>query len=449
VSTLTDRASVAFVTVAVIGAGSAGLAVAQALAARGLDFTVFEAGSGVGGNWRYESDSGRSSAYASLRTNVSRQRMSFRCYRLPLRGPAFLTHAEMLDYLERFTDRFGLRPRIRFRAEVTEVRPDSRGWVLTAGNEGTIRFDAVVIATGYNSIPLYPDLPGTFDGLELHSHDYRTPAPFEGKRVVVIGLGCSATELACEMATVARSVTIATRSSRNILVRRLGPIPVDWVDTRAGSLIPWRWRRHLFAAVIRMATGSQTKAGLPEPPKRLGDDPLSVCDGLLAAVRSGQVRLAPAATALLGNRVRFSDGSEQEADAILYGTGYRTAFPFLAPELQQPTYTCAQLYRGIVSLAAPNLFYAGLVHAHGALIPVFEAQANWIGDVLAGRLSLPATEVMSESVTRDESIRARDFDSRHGILWDRLRYVRALDTESRHARQRPGVSRRAAAPTVT
>ena len=162
-----------------------------------------------------------------------------------------------------------------------------------------------------------------------------------------------------------------------------------------------------------------------------------------------QVRLAPAATARLGDRVRFSDGSEQAADAILYGTGYRTEFHFLSPELQHPTYSCAPLYRGIVSLAAPNLFYAGLAHAHGALIPVFEAQANWIGDVLAGRLSLPATEVMSESITHDESIRARDFDPRHGILWDRLRYVRALDAESRHARRRPGVSRRAAAPTVT
>ena len=444
-----DRANVAIVTVAVIGAGSAGLAVAQALAARGLEFTVFEAGSGVGGNWRYENDSGRSSAYASLRTNVSRQRTSFRCYRLSLLGPAFLSHEEMLDYLERFTDRFGLRPHIRFRTEVTEARLDAGDWVLTAGRRDTARFDAVVVATGYNSVPLYPELPGTFDGLELHSHDYRTAAPFEGKRVVVIGLGCSATELACEIATVARSVTIATRSSRNVLVRRLGPIPVDWIDTRAASLIPWRWRRHLFHAVIRVATGSQTKAGLPAPPKRFGDVPLSVCDSLLAAVRSRRLRLASAATALSGDRVRFSDGSEQAADAILYGTGYRTEFPFLSPEIEHPRYTCARLYRGIVSLAAPNLFYAGLVHAHGALIPVFEAQANWIGDVLAGWLSLPATSAMSESVTHDESTRVRDFDPRHGILWDRLRYVRALEAESRHARQRPGVSRRAAAPTVT
>ncbi len=444
-----ERASVAFVPVAVIGAGSAGLAVAQALAARGLQFTVFEAGSGVGGNWRYESDSGRSSAYASLRTNVSRQRMSFRCYRLPLRGPAFLSHVEMLDYLEQFTDRFGLRSHIRFGTEVTELRPDGGGWVLTAGPGDTARFDAVVVATGYNSIPLYPDLPGTFDGLELHSHDYRTATPFQGRRVVVIGLGCSATELACEISRVAQSVTIATRSGRNILVRRLGPMPLDWIDTRASSLIPWRWRRHLFQAAIRMATGSQTKAGLPAPPKRPGDEPLSVCDDLLAAVRSGRVRVAPAAAALSGDRVRFSDGSEERADAILYGTGYRTEFPFLSPELQHPTYTRAPLYRGIVSLAAPNLFYAGLVHAHGALIPVFEAQANWIGDVLAGRLSLPSSEVMSESVSHDESIRARDFDPRHGILWDRVRYVRALEAEARRARQQPGVSRRAAAPTVT
>lgn len=435
--------------VAVIGAGPAGLAVAQALAARGVEFTVFETGSGVGGNWRYESDSGRSSAYESLRTNVSRQRTSFRCYRLPLHGPAFLSHVEMLEYLERFTDRFGLRPHIQFRTEVTEVRSDSGGWAVTAGHKDPVRFDAVVVATGYNSIPLYPDLPGTFDGLELHTHEYRTAAPFDDRRVVVIGLGCSATELACEIATVARSVTIAMRASRNVIARRIGPMPLDWIDTRASSLIPWRWRRHLFRPFIRMASGNQIEAGLPAPPKRVGDDPLTTCDGLPAAVRSGHVRLAPAATALLGDGVRFADGSEQAADAVLYGTGYRIEFPFLSRELQCPTYARAPLYRGIVSLAAPNLFYAGLVFAHGALTPVFEAQANWLGDVLAGRLSLPAAETMSESVARDESIRARDFDPRHGMFWDRLRYIRALETESRNARRRPGVSRRAAAPTVT
>src|SRR5438132_10815627 len=96
--------------VAVVGAGSAGLAAAQALAARDVDVVVFEAGSGLGGNWRYGNDSGLSSGYASLRANTSRYHTAFRCFGIGPSRSLFLEHSEMLDYLERFADHFDLGP---------------------------------------------------------------------------------------------------------------------------------------------------------------------------------------------------------------------------------------------------------------------------------------------------------------------------------------------------
>ena len=89
--------------------------------------------------------------------------------------------------------------------------------------------------TGYNSVPRYPDLPGRFDGLQIHSHDYRTPEPFAGRDTVVIGLGCSAAELACEVRHTAKSTTIAARSGNWVMPRRVGRMPLDWLDTRGGS----------------------------------------------------------------------------------------------------------------------------------------------------------------------------------------------------------------------
>jgi hypothetical protein len=86
--------------------------------------------------------------------------------------------------------------------------------------------------------------------------------------------------------------------------------------------------------------------------------------------------------------------------------------------------------------------------AHGALVPMFEAQANWVAEVLAERLVLPSAEVMRASIGRDDEVRRRDFDPRWGILWDRLPYIRSLETEARRARRTPGTTRRAQAPTV-
>ena len=432
--------------VAIIGAGGAGLAAAQALRTRDVPFTVFEAGSGLGGNWRYGNDSGQGSAYESLRTNVSRRNTSFRCFPIG-RGASYLHHTEMLAYLEAFADHFELRPHIRFSTSVKEARPVDDGWEITT-DEGPERYRAVVVAVGYNSEPQIPDLPGHFDGLVQHTHDYRTPEPFVGKDVVVVGLGCSAGELACEVRKVARRVTIAARSGSWVIARRFGPVPMDWLDTRPGSRLPWSVRRRMFAPMVRLSGGRQIPAGIPTPPGRIGDRPLCVSDELIGAVRRKEIEVGPNVVELLGDRVRLADGTERSAQALLLGTGYQVTFPFLPPAANPPSTEDAPLYRGIASLAADGLFYIGLVFGHGPLIPMFEAQANWLGEHLAGRLTLPSREVMTTSVQRDDEFRRRNFDPRFGIFWDRIPYMRALEREARAARRRSGVPRTAAAATT-
>jgi glycine/D-amino acid oxidase-like deaminating enzyme len=435
-------------SVCVIGAGGAGLAAAHALKARDLPFVVYESGSGIGGNWRYENDSGLSSAYASLIANTSRLRTGYRAFRLPMRRPLYLGHAEMLAYLEAFTDRFRLREHIRLRSPVTAARPLAEGgWEIEAGG-GPERHRTVLVATGYNSVPRYPELPGRFDGLELHSHDYRTPEPFRDRDTVVIGLGSSGAELAGDIRHAARSVTVSARSGTWLIPRLLGPLPFDCIDTRAASVVPWRLRRRLLNPVLRLTMRDLIKAGLPSPSDRPGDKPLATSDEFIDGLRSGEIQVSGPVAELAGDRVRLADGSELPADAVLYATGYRTEYPFLPPEVEPPTIERMPLYRGVAHPDAPGLFFIGLVGGHGALIPMCEAQANWVAEVLAGRLALPSAEVMRESIARDDEVRRRDFDPRWGIMWDRFPYIRALDSEARRARRAPGPSPRAAAPTV-
>jgi flavin-binding monooxygenase-like protein len=434
--------------VGVIGAGGAGLAAAQALAARDLDFVVFEAGSGLGGNWRYGNDSGFSSGYRSLRANTSRQHTAFRSFAIGPSRSLFLDHAEMLSYLERFTDHFDLRRNIRFRTRVTAAKLVDGEWEVTS-NGGTDRFSALIVATGFNSIPRYPDLPGVFNGMQMHTHDYRTPDPFADRDVVVIGLGCSAAELACEIQTVARSVAVAARSGSWISPRRIGRIPVDWFDTRIGSRVPIPIRRRAFVPLFRLAAGPLTGTGLPAPDHRLGEKPITISDELLPLMRKRRIVACAPVTELRGDRVGLADGGERAANAVLYGTGYRTAFDFLPSDADAPSNEHAPLYRGVLSLAQPGLFYVGICFGHGALLPVMEAQANWVADVVAGRLGLPSQDAMRRSVERDAAFRARNFDARFGFIWDRLPYCRSLESESAQARRRPGQpASTAAGPTV-
>jgi hypothetical protein len=294
-----------------------------------------------------------------------------------------------------------------------------------------------------------PELPGSFDGLELHSHDYRTPEPFAGKDVVVLGMGCSATELACEIAGVARSVTLAPRTGADVTGRRIGPMPIDWLDSKMNSRLPWRLRRRTMRVLFRLAGGNAVKAGLPSGPDRCGDKPVAISDNLVRCIRCGQIAVGAPVTELRGDRVGTAGGDELAAQAILYGTGYRAEFPFLPAELDPPSLDRAELYRGIASPAAEGLFFIGLAFTLGALIPVFEAQANWTAEILAGRLLLPSEEVMRESIRRDADVCRRDFDGRIAVAWDRVRYQRALEREAKRAARQPGSApRRAEAATL-
>jgi cation diffusion facilitator CzcD-associated flavoprotein CzcO len=421
------------------------LVAAQALLAVGIEPVVYEARDGLGGNWRYDPGPGRSSCYASLVTNTSRWRTTLRSYRLSRLGRLHLRHDEMLAYLERFAAHFGIDRHILLNTEVAAARPADGGWTVTTADGADRRHRALIVATGYNSVPVLPDWEGALDGPIVHTHDYRTPDPFAGLDVVVVGLGCSAAELACEVAGVANSTTLVARSGRDVMPHKIGPLPPDVMDSMFGSRMPWRLRRRVVAAMSRIAVGDLTRYGLPARSARPGDLPITVSSQLARSLRRGTIDgMTGAIARLAGDRVVLEDGTEVLADALLAGTGYRAQFPFLPGPDTGPTRERPDLYRGIVSLAHPSLFFVGMVYGHGALLPMFEAQARWVASVLEGRLQLPDVDAMQVSIAADEHVRARDFDPGFGLMFDRQRYIRYICAEA----STTGRSPRAAASTL-
>jgi dimethylaniline monooxygenase (N-oxide forming) len=419
----------------VIGAGSTGLAVLRAL---GANAVCVERGSNVGGLWRYENDNGLSSAYASLRTNVSRPRMQYPSFPMPDAFGDFPHHTDMAAYLDSYADAFGLRERIRFGVTVERLAPlPDGGWLVTLGDGSSLRARAAVVATGHDWCPRLPEYPGGFDGEVLHAHDYRTPEPFAGRRVLVVGAGQSAAEIAVELSGHATRTCLAIRSPVHVVPRRLGGAPYDTRDTWPANRLPWPLLNRIFAREVEREMGP-VPASWPRPDRRLLEELPTLSSELLPGVRRGAVAVRPGIERLDGDRVRFAGGREEEFDAIVYATGYRVSMPFLAPDLLQPEGRRLPLYRRIVPPGLRGLFLAGFVDAPSGLLPIVEAQGEWIAAVLEGRLALPGAPAMLRAIDRSEPRSRVRFPSepRDSIRCDPHAYRRLLLADLRRARCR-------------
>jgi dimethylaniline monooxygenase (N-oxide forming) len=428
--------------VCVIGAGSSGIASCQVLDARGIDFECFEKGSGVGGNWRYDNDNGLSSAYRSLFINTSRRMMQYASYPMPDDYPDYPHHTQIARYFDDYVDHFGLRDRISFNTEVTSVEPAAEGrWEVTL-DDGTSRtYEAVLVANGHHWDPRWPEPPFTgqdsFEGDQLHSHDYREPDErFRDKNVLVLGIGNSATDIAVETSRHSRMTYLAMRRGAHVLPKYLQGRPTDELGTDFLSRLPFWLTRRLFARALRQAQGRMEDYGLPTPDHKLGEAHPTISSDLLPRIGHGRVKVKPNIERIDAKSVHFVDGSSVDVDTIVWCTGYRITFPFLSPDIVDATDNRIALYRRVVHPDRPGLYFIGLVQPLGAIMPIAERQSEWIADVLEGKVALPEPEEMKRIVQREDRRMRRRYvaSKRHTIQVDYYPYMRVLRRERKRTR---------------
>lgn len=432
----------------IVGAGSSGIACAKILEERGIPYDCFEKGSGIGGNWRYGNDNGVSAAYKSLHINTSKAKMAFSDFPMPEDYPDFPHHSQILDYFEDYVDHFGIRDAITFNTSVQRIEPagDARGaegWDVTVqGPDGatrTERYGAVLVANGHHWCPHQPTFPGHFDGLEIHSHDYKTPDVVQDQRVLVIGVGNSGIDIACESARFAEATFLSTRRGAHVVPKYILGQPLDEWNSPFTSRLPLWLQVQMFRLLLFLSRGKQTRYGFPTPDYPFGAEHPAVSNELLNLVGHGRITVKPNLTERLGDRVRFEDGSEEEVDVIVYATGYHISFPFLDRELVNPERNELPLYHRVVRPDLPNLYFIGLVQPLGATMPLAEIQGEWVADLLEGTAGLPSAEEMEEVLRRErEEVRGRYVDSqRHTIQVDFYPYYRTVERERRKGRRRP------------
>ncbi|MEU5099600.1 NAD(P)-binding domain-containing protein [Streptomyces sp. NPDC020996] len=421
------------VRVCVIGAGVCGLAAAQVLSERGIPFDVFEKGSDIGGQWRFGNDSGTSAVYDSIELNSSRDMSGFPKFPMPEDYPLFPGHPQMLDYLTRYTEHFGLRPYIRFRTSVTGVVKDGAGYVVTLDDGRMHRYTHVVVANGFHWDPKWPKPAyqgqGEFTGIQLHSKDYKSADTLRGRRVLVVGFGNTACDLATELSAVADRVVSSARRGFWITPKRLFGRPADKVNRPLATIVPPLVQSLLLTAMLWVTQGRISRYGLAAPGHLALRTHPATCEGYLPAVKAGRIVVRPGIERFDGgNRVRFTDGSAEEFDAIVWCTGFRFSFPFLPEELTPVMVGPMRLFRRIVMPDHEGLFFLGFAKTLSAITPVAEAQAEWIADLIEGRTRLPGREAMLAEIAADERRVRRRYCAtpRLTVEVDVYRYLRQL-----------------------
>ncbi len=415
--------------VCVIGAGVSGLAAIKALADEGIDFDCFEIGSDIGGLWRFDNDNGRSPAYASLHIDTSKERFAFAD--LPVSGglPPYLHHSQVLEYLERYAQAFGLEEMISFRHKVISVERTEGGWTVEVESlaTGSVRqeaYSAVVVASGHHWEPVIPQIDGPFAGSVMHSQAYRTPQPFIGKDVVVVGVGNSGVDIACDLSWHAKSVTLSTRSGAHVFPRFLFGRPLDKWSTPWSSTLPLGVQRTLYKVLLTLGRGRQRSFGFPTPEGPILSHHPTVNSDILQLVKNGDVAVKPGISRSTEREIVFTDGSSAPADTVIFATGYRISYPFLAPDVIETTENQVELYKRVVAVDSPGLYFVGLIQPVGALPPLAEAQGKWVAKLITG-LPLPTAATMKAEIAKYHEELANRYQDRprHTIQVDYWPYL--------------------------
>lgn len=424
--------------ICVIGAGPSGIAAAKNCIEFGLDVVVFETNDRVGGNWVF-TETGHSSVYENTHIISSKIWSEYEDFPMPESYPEYPRHDQLQAYFESYVKHFGVYERIRFRHTVEHVRRESDGrWrvrYLDDNNaERTEVFDALMVANGHHWDPKYPRYPGTFSGTFMHSHDFkRVTDAWRGQRVLVIGAGNSACDVAVETARVADKVCLSMRRPQWFLPKFLFGMPVDVYAARF-NWVPVRVRQRLFAWTLKWLQGSYEDYGLPAPTQPVGTQHPTLNSDLLDFIRHGRVKPRPAVKALHGEEVEFADGSREAFDIICACTGFWISFPFFDESFVDFRHAeKVPLYRRMMHAQYENLYFIGLFQPLGCIWPLADYQAKLACAEIIGRYRRPTD--MEAAIRHELDHRHADYDgsARHSTEVDYHAFRKELKEELRKA----------------
>ena len=313
-------------------------------------------------------------------------------------------HNQLRRYFQAYAAKFRLYAHIQFNTQVEscELNPENQ-WVVQTVKEGissTELFTHLVVCNGHHWLPRFPSYPGNFTGEFLHSHDFKKAAPFKDKRVLVIGGGNSACDVAVETSRVSAKTTISWRRGYRIVPKFLFGKPSDVVASRF-AFLPTGLKFFLSELSVKIFSGSNTHYGLPEPEHAITGTHPTINEELLYKVRHGKVFPKGDIERFEGNMVHFKDGSIEEFDTIIACTGYILEHPFFRKDFLNYSEGDVPLYLKMLHDKYENLFFVGMFQPLGCIWPAAELQSKIAARAIKGLWQRPKkiSELCQREVT--------------------------------------------------
>jgi cation diffusion facilitator CzcD-associated flavoprotein CzcO len=322
-----------------------------------------------------------------LHTDKKHSELPFHSY--PIDYPRYPSRSQVLDYLESYAKKFQLEIRFRQTVVSTEYRNDR--WEVKTQDTQYEASD-LVIATGYNCDPILPTWrgQGLFRGTIIHSSQYKDGEPFRGQNVLVVGFGNSGGEIAIDLWEHGAKPGVAVRGAVNVIPRELMGIPILAISLVQDKMPP-ALADMINAPILGAAIGDLTKYGLRKLPygpatqiRKDGHIPL-IDVGTIRLIKEGHLRVYAGIEEFTENGIVFSDGKQDEFDAVILATGYRprvNAFLNVELDLCDPDGT-PRSSGGATSL--PGLYFCGYYISPTGMLREIGIEAKKICSLIAAR----------------------------------------------------------------
>jgi len=358
--------------VCIIGAGPSGLPAIKNLIEAGISVTAYDYNSDVGGNWIYNENESHSSVFETTHIISSKTLSQYEDFPFSPEVSDYPSHEELRNYFQSYAKHFKLYQHIEFNTLVKSCeRKDNGLWEVTTIKDEHKQvgiFTDLVVCNGHHWEPKYPNYPGKFSGSFLHSHQYKKAAPFADKKVLVIGGGNSACDVAVESSRVSSKTALSWRRGYRIIPKFLMGKPTDVFATKM-SFMPIFLRNFVAGLIANINNGSNKIYGLPKPDHKFGATHPTINSELLYKIRHGKIIPRVEIDHFEGKKVFFKDNTNEEFDVIIACTGFALAHPFFDEKFLNYREGPVPLYLKMFHPKYDNLFFIGMFQPLGCIWP--------------------------------------------------------------------------------
>ena len=415
--------------VCVIGAGPSGITAIKNLRDKDLSVIAYDYNHDVGGNWIFNEEESHSSVFETTHIISSKTLSQYEDFPFPPEVADYPSHRELRGYFQAYAAHFKLYEHIEFNTLVKSCnRINDREWEVTTvcdKIEKTEIFSDLVVCNGHHWQPKLPTYPGQFSGEFLHSHQFKKAAPFKNKKVLVIGGGNSACDVAVETSRISKKTAISWRRGYRILPKFIMGKPAD-LFASSMTFLPIRIRNFLAGIMVKIATGPNSWYGLPKVNHKFGATHPTVNSELLYMIRHGKVKPKPDIVRFAGTTVHFKDGTKEEFDSVIACTGFVLTHPFFKKDFLDYSSGPVPLYLKMFHPKMENLYFIGMFQPLGCIWPGAEQQSKLAALAINDEWQRPKNiETLCKREVKQPHMKQIE-TSRHTITVDFHRFIRDI-----------------------